>query len=111
MQPNVTARERTEAKKCCGIQPCLSQSQLIRDICLSRHVLRAAHNRENYFLIDDAPHDTTSYRHAAYKQFISWAHGWLGAAVRSALPSCVCWKIRRTFPSADGNYKGFRFAN
>ena len=52
-------------------------------------------------------HDNKNYRHAAYTNFIHWHHEHLGAGRRTPVPSCVCWLIRRQFPSDDGTYKGY----
>lgn len=97
--------------KCCGMQNCISQTQVFRDICLKRHVLRAAATREAEFLYElEADYENDNYRHLAYKQYVCWANGWLGPKQRSALPACACLAIRMSYPSTDGTYKEFRFA-
>lgn len=42
------------------------------------------------------------------KCFIFRKHGWLGKGKRVICPSCVVRKIRKTYPSPNGEYTGFK---
>ncbi len=56
------------------------------------------------------PFFSRTYRWAAYRHFTLWARGRLGRRVRRIIPSCVINLIRQHYPSGDGHYHGFEFA-
>ncbi|XP_063049117.1 uncharacterized protein LOC134443131 [Engraulis encrasicolus] len=62
-----------------------------------RVLVEEEHDREN----------TRQFRHAAYRQYIAWTRGTLGAGRRVVIPSCCVWAIRDRFPDPDGQYRGF----
>ena len=55
----------------------------------------------------DDHHQNVNLRHMAYRQYVIWYYGKLGAGNRVVVPSCVVTEIRRRYPSADGHYTGF----
>lgn len=48
-----------------------------------------------------------SMRHAAYRNFILWRHGRLGAGERRVIPACCVRRIRQVFPDSMNQYTGF----
>ena len=61
---------------------------------------------EIFGLRNDGDHNK-QLRHAAYRQFILWVHGKLGAGVRRVIPSCCVWRIRDQYPDLYNQYTGF----
>ena len=53
----------------------------------------------------------STYRYVAYRQYTYWIHKKLGRKIRIAIPSCVVKKIRESFPSESGSYRGFEYAH
>ena len=47
---------------------------------------------------------------AAYKQYISWIYGQLGKRIRQVILLCVVLAVRKKYPSDDGEYVPFNYA-
>lgn len=100
-------------KKCCQQAPenCISISPYVEVYIIEKGVLRLARRLWNEFrAIQDEPdvgEDHRQFRHAAYRQYVAWRHGSLGAGRRVVIPSCVVWRIRDTFPDQTNTYTGF----
>ena len=52
--------------------------------------------------------DNKARRHGAYRAFVAWQYGQLGQGNRVVIPSCCVWAIRNRYPSASGQYTGFK---
>ena len=89
-------------------QKCITSYELFQNLCLDRNVLEVAIKARCDMRADDPDFSTNSYRKAAYRQYILWRYGRLGKDNRRVCPSCVVRMIRVAYPSADGNYMGFR---
>ena len=100
-------------RKCCGQQThsCIAMLPHIEAYILQEGHLRLAIRIWNDVrALDDLPDPGESnkqFRYAAYRQFVVWQYGALGAGNRVVLPSCCVWKIRDRFPDPHGQYKGF----
>ena len=64
------------------------------------------YRREILVFNDDADWNKAN-RHQAYRQYILWTHGRLGAGDRRVIPSCSVWRIRDKNPYHFGQYTGF----
>ena len=92
---------------CCRVAKCVTNFEHFFNICLDHMVLSVAiHNRAD-IRTDPIDYSPASYRKAAYRQFILWAHGYLRRGNRRVVPSCVVLAIRRWYPSPTGLYLGF----
>ncbi|XP_052696150.1 uncharacterized protein LOC128174701 [Crassostrea angulata] len=88
-------------KVCCNkpSQSCISRLPDFQTVVLDELVLEVAMRYHNDVLAE--PRDENfnrSRRHTAYRQYIMWIHGRLGAGNRKVIPSCCVWKIREKFP-------------
>lgn len=87
---------------------CLTKLEAFTRLCLDplvlENVLVGLHHSTGVSL---SPNNR-NYRYAAYKQFVWWRYGYLGARNRKVVPACATWKIRQRFPEPLGIYIPFK---
>lgn len=93
---------------CCGRRICVTNYQAFHLACMNPNVLHIAIRNNADWRADPVVYNNTSFRKAAYRQYILWVYEHLGRGNRRVAPSCVVLHIRATYPSADGTYMGFR---
>lgn len=105
----------TDLEKVCCRQPprqCISKMAYMTYYVLEEGVLRLARTFWNDMLaLTDTPEpgeEMRQFRHAAYRQYVMWQHGRLGAGNRVVVPSCCVWRIRDKFPDPNSRYTGFK---
>ena len=100
-------------KKCCMQQPasCVSLLPQFDMYVMQEGHLRIARRIWNDVRaavdVQDPGEDNRQFRFEAYRQFIVWRYGTLGAQNRIVIPSCAVWKIRSAWPDPQGHYVGF----
>lgn len=95
-------------RKCCKRRTCLSLDQTFYEVCQNGTTLEVAINSRCDIRVDVPSFDRKTLRHTAYRQFVMWRHGPLGAGNRVVIPSCCVWAIRMKYPSPDNRYTGYR---
>lgn len=93
---------------CCKRVACITRFQAFNNICLDRDILEVCIKARCDIRADDFNFSMESFRKAAYRQFVLWRFGKLGRGNRRVVPSCAVLSIRRMYPSADGQYMGYR---
>ena len=93
---------------CCRKTSCVTRHEEFYLLCINYLVLTVAILGRVDIRADPIDYSPSSYRKAAYRQYIYWVHGYLGRGNRRVIPSCVVLAIRRWFPSPTGVYMGFR---
>ena len=101
-------------KLCCGNdrERCTSRTVHMQTLCLEEAHLRLNKELRQEYLAtidpNDPGNDNRELRHAAYRQYILWQYGRLGAGVRRVIPSCVVWAVRSKFFDPFNRYSGFK---
>ena len=95
-------------RKCCKKRNCITKDQTFYDICLNGSVLEVAIDSRCDIRVYIPSQDKKTMRHTAYRQFVMWQHGPLGAGNRVVIPSCCVWKIRDKYPSLNNMYTGYK---
>ena len=87
---------------------CRSRTLAFQNICLDSDNLATAIRSLADTYVFTLTYDYRAMRHAAYRQYIMWIHGYLGKGHRKVIPSCYVCKIRKHYPSLNGGYTGFK---
>ena len=53
----------------------------------------------------------STFRNQAYRNFVLWQHGPMGAGRRVPVQACVCRAVRERFPQPNGQYRGYHSPN
>ena len=93
---------------CCRKRPCVTTLEFFESAVLDMNVLSIAIVNRSDVYADDPDYSPSSYRKAAYRQWILWNYGYLGRGQRRVVPSCVVWAVRWRYPAPDGYNLGFK---
>ena len=96
----------SKEQKCCKRVQCLTMDQTFNEICLNGTTLEVAINSQCDIRVDVTK--ARSKSDVAYRQFVMWQHGPLGAGNRMVIPSYCVWKIRQKYLSPDNRYTGYK---
>ncbi len=105
-----TVMPTQEENKCCTAtrRPCISRTNLFRQLELDGNVLEIAMRYREDVLVLNNVRNNQNFQHAAYWQYVLWQHGQLGRGNRRVVPSCCVLAIRNRYPSPNGIYTGYR---
>ena len=105
---NCRAMPTSVENVCCRQSSCVTSTDLFESTVLDINVLSIAIVNRSDTFVEPVDYSPSSYRKAAYRQFILWKEGHLGRGNRKVLPSCVVWSVRNRYPAPDGLYLGFK---
>lgn len=94
--------------RCCGRVNCVTTKRRFLKLCLDADVLELCIRNRADIRNDREDNSASSFRKAAYRQYILEKYGRLGRGNRKVAPSCVVLSVRRHYPSPTGIYMGFR---
>ncbi|XP_041854843.1 P2X purinoceptor 7 isoform X2 [Melanotaenia boesemani] len=86
---------------------CITSSSLFQQLVLHRSLLEAILLYQDPLSSAAGVVQTTALRHCAYRQYINWRFGLPANNANPVIPSCCVWRIRKEYPSPDGQYRGF----
>ena len=88
---------------------CITDHKGFQSVCLYPFVLQVAWQgyKQHYENGYEGP-THKKYRHIAYRQYVSWTHGYVGKHIRVVIPSCAVSCIRAHFP-LSGDEEHFEF--
>ena len=96
---------------CCQGTPetCVSKLPEFAILIPEPMVLNMTNNYRNDFLGMEEEEDLNkSFRNAAYRQFVLWRSGYLGANNRKVIQSCCVLAVRDKYPSPHSIYTGYK---
>lgn len=99
---------KPEENVCCKLTTCVTSYQRFQNICIDREVLELAIRAQCDIRADEPDYSMSSYRKAAYRQYVLWKYGKLGRGNRRVLPSCVVITVRNAYRSPGEVFMGFR---
>lgn len=86
--------------------PCITSSPLFDRLVLNKALLESVLQYKDP--LSATYGNTGELRHCAYSQYIGWRLGAPPTDTYPIMPHCVVVRIRTRFPSATGQYSGFR---
>ena len=93
--------------KCCKQKRCLSRTNVFVNMCIDKDNLQTAIRNLSNTYVFTPRYANKSMRHAAYRQYMMWKHGHVGARRRVVIASCCVCAIRNAYPSPANQYAGF----
>ena len=94
---------------CCKQRQCVTTMDFFQSAVLDMNVLSISIVNRSDVFAEDPEYSPSSYRKAAYRQWILWNHWYLGRANRRVVPSCVVWAVRDRYSAPPGtSYLGLK---
>jgi len=101
-------KEDNRMNVCCGHQICITTTTTFYNVCGRADVIEIANILKWSYQFNDEPSfEHNVFRNQAYRNFVMWQWGRLGAGIRRVVPSSVVIAIGSRVPSPDGQYTGY----